>query len=70
VRARRVRRGRPDGSRKAARALGVLASVPQREVIDRIMTEEVVPALDQLGLGASHAWKVRKRGPGATRPAA
>jgi hypothetical protein len=62
-------RDAPDGSRKAARALGVLGSIPQREVIDRIMTEEIVPALDQLGLGASHAWKVRKRGPGATRPA-
>jgi len=57
-------RDAPEGSRKAARALGVLESVGQRAVIDQIMTEEIVPALDQLGLGASHAWKVRKRGGG------
>jgi hypothetical protein len=55
-------RDAPAGSRKAAAALGVLESVGQREVIRRIMEDEIVPALDQLGLGASHAWKVRKRG--------
>jgi hypothetical protein len=55
-------RDAPAGSRKAASALGVLESEGQREVIRRIMEEEIVPALDQLGLGASHAWKVRKRG--------
>jgi 1,2-phenylacetyl-CoA epoxidase catalytic subunit len=55
-------RDAPAGSRKAARALGVLESEGQREVIRQIMEEEIVPALDQLGLGASHAWKVRKRG--------
>jgi hypothetical protein len=55
-------RDAPAGSRKAARALGVLESVGQREVIRQIMEEEIIPALDQLGLGASHAWRVRKRG--------
>jgi len=55
-------RDAPAGSRKAARALGVLESDGQREVVRRIMEDEIVPALDQLGLGASHAWRVRKRG--------
>jgi len=55
-------RDAPAGSRKAARALGVLESIGQREVVGRIMEDEIVPALDQLGLGASHAWQVRKRG--------
>ena len=55
-------RDAPAGSRKAAAALGVLESEGQRLVIRQIMEEEIVPALDQLGLGASHAWKVRKRG--------
>ena len=50
-------RDAPAGSRKAARALGVLESEGQREVIRRIMEEEIVPALDELGLGASHAWE-------------
>jgi len=26
------------------------------------MEDEIVPALDALGLGASHAWRARKRG--------
>jgi hypothetical protein len=55
-------RDAPAGSRKAARALGVLESEGQREVIRSIMEDEIVPALDQLGLGATHAWKARKRG--------
>jgi hypothetical protein len=55
-------RDAPKGSRKAAAALGVLESVGQRAVIRQIMEDEIVPALDQLGLGASHAWRVRKRG--------
>jgi hypothetical protein len=54
-------RDAPPGSRKAARALGILESTGQREVIRHIMEDEIVPALDQLGLGASHAWRVRKR---------
>ncbi len=54
-------RDAPAGSRKAARALGVLESAGQRVTIRRIMEDEILPALDQLGLGASHAWRVRKR---------
>ncbi len=54
-------RDAPAGSRKGARALGVLESTGQREVIRQIMEEEIVPALDELGLGASHAWRVRRR---------
>jgi hypothetical protein len=55
-------RDAPPGSRKAARALGVLESEGQRRVIQQIMEDEIVPALDRLGLGASHAWKARVRG--------
>jgi hypothetical protein len=50
------------GSKKGARALGVLESEGQRAAVKQVMEEEIVPALDALGLGASHAWKVRKRG--------
>ena len=44
-------RDAPAGSRKAARALGILESEGQREVIRDVMEREIVPALDQLGLG-------------------
>jgi len=56
-------RGRdaPRGARKAARALGVLDTPTQRAAIQAIMEQEVVPGLDGLGLGASHAWRLRKR---------
>lgn len=64
-------RDAPKGSEAAARALGLLESEGQRAVIARIMEDEVIPALDQLGLGASHAWQVRKRGAGpVARPRA
>jgi hypothetical protein len=53
-------RDAPAGSRKAARALGVLESTGQRVVVRRIMEDEILPALDQLGLGSSHAWRVRR----------
>jgi hypothetical protein len=57
-------RGRdaPRGCEAAARALGVLDSEGQREAIGRVMEDEIVPALDALGLGASHAWRLRHRG--------
>jgi hypothetical protein len=55
-------RDAPPGARKAARALGVLDSQSQRAVVRQIMEDEIVPALDALGLGASHAWKARRRG--------
>ena len=61
---RRFWRGRdaPSASRKAARALGVLESDGQREAVRAVVEDEIVPALDALGLGASHAWRVRERG--------
>jgi hypothetical protein len=57
-------RGRdaPAGHEDAARALGVMGSMRQREVIGSIVEDEIVPGLDALGLGASHAWRVRRRG--------
>ena len=57
-------RGRdaPPGARKAARALGVLESEGQREAVRCVMEDEIVPALDALGLGSSHAWRIRQRG--------
>jgi len=61
---RRFFKGRdaPAPARRAARALGVLDSPAQRVVVRRIVEDEIVPALDALGLGASHAWRVRRRG--------
>jgi hypothetical protein len=57
-------RGRdaPEAARDAARALGVLESDGQRAAVRAVMEDEIVPALDALGLGASHAWRARKRG--------
>jgi hypothetical protein len=57
-------RGRdaPEAARGASRALGVLESEGQRHAVRAVMEDEVVPALDALGLGASHAWRARKRG--------
>jgi hypothetical protein len=55
-------RDAPAGAREAARALGVLDSESQREVVREIVEGEIVPGLDALGLGASHAWRVRRRG--------
>jgi len=61
---RRYWRGRdaPKGCEEAARALGVLDSIAQRETIRAVVEDEIVPGLDALGLGASHAWKLRQRG--------
>ncbi len=60
---RRFSKGRdaPAKSRAAARALGVLETKGQRAAVREVMTDEIVPALDALGLGASHAWKKRRR---------
>jgi 1,2-phenylacetyl-CoA epoxidase catalytic subunit len=59
----RFGRGRdaPKGSRAAARALGVLETKGQRAAVRAVMEQQIVPGLDALGLGASHAWKVRPR---------
>jgi hypothetical protein len=54
-------RDAPAGARKAARALGVLDTERQRKVVRDVMESEVVPGLDALGLGASHAWRARQR---------
>jgi rubrerythrin len=61
---RRFWRGRdaPASARKAADALGVLDSEGQREAVRAVMETEIVPVLDSLGLGASHAWRLRERG--------
>jgi len=57
-------RGRdaPAAVRDAARSLGVLESAGQRRAVRSVMEDEIVPGLDALGLGASHAWHARKRG--------
>jgi hypothetical protein len=52
----------PRGCKQAARALGVLDSAAQRAAVRAIMEQEIVPGLDGLGLGASHAWRARRRG--------
>jgi hypothetical protein len=61
---KRFWRGRdaPASARKAARDLGVLESEGQREAVRSVMESEIVPALDALGLGSSHAWRIRQRG--------
>jgi hypothetical protein len=56
----RFSRGREATTRegkKAARALGVLESRAQMEAVKAVTGDEIVPALDALGLGASHAWR-------------
>lgn len=60
---RRFARGRdaPRGSQSAARALGVLETRGQRAAVRAVMQEQIVPGLDALGLGASHAWKARSK---------
>jgi hypothetical protein len=55
-------RDAPASSEPAARALGVIDSATQRELIADVMAREVVPALDAFGLGAGSAWAIRKRG--------
>lgn len=55
-------RDAPRSCKKAADALGVLDSKSQRTAVRRVMQDELVPGLDALGLGASHAWRVRRRG--------
>ena len=55
-------RDAPRGSKQGARALGVLDTKTQRRVVRDVMQSEIVPGLDALGLGASHAWRARRRG--------
>ncbi len=58
-------RGRdaPSKVSDAARALGVLDSEGQRAAVRQVMEDEIIPGLDAIGLGASHAWRARTRGP-------
>jgi hypothetical protein len=67
---RRYWRGRdvPASDANAARALGLLDSDTQRATVRAVMASEVVPALDSLGLGASHVWRVRARGAAGSSP--
>jgi hypothetical protein len=48
-----------------AEALGVLGTAAQRTLIRSVIEEEIVPGLDAIGLGASHAWSAR---PAITEP--
>lgn len=59
----RFKHGRdaPAGLETQACALGVLDTPRQQEALERVMNEEIVPGLDALGLGASHAWAARSR---------
>ena len=56
-------RGRdaPEHASAGARALGVLDSHIQRDVIADVMNGEIVPALDAIGLAGSRAWAQRRR---------
>ncbi|HEX3854091.1 MAG TPA: ferritin-like domain-containing protein [Polyangiaceae bacterium] len=56
-------RGRdaPQHASAAAAALGVLDSATQREVIADVMKDEIVLALDAVGLSGSRAWAERRR---------
>jgi len=64
-------RDAPAAQQDAAAALGVLDTERQRLAIAALMERELIPGLDALGLGGSHAWAARRRGPPATprRPA-
>lgn len=57
----RGREAATKAGRKGARALGVLDSTSQMAATVKVTGDEIVPALDALGLGASHAWSVRER---------
>jgi hypothetical protein len=60
----------PASAAEAARSLGVLESDGQRRTVRAVMEEEIVPAFDALGLGGSHAWRLRERGaPGSSSEA-
>jgi 1,2-phenylacetyl-CoA epoxidase catalytic subunit len=50
-------RAAPKGSVRAMRALGVMDAATQAQVVKRVMEDEIVPAFDALGLGASHAYR-------------
>jgi hypothetical protein len=55
-------RDAPKGAAESARALGILDSKAQRAAISDVMENEILPALDAVGFGASRAWALRPRG--------
>jgi hypothetical protein len=59
-----IGRDAPPGAKRAARALGVLDSTSLRRLIRDVIENEIVPGLDALGLGGSHAWRLRRRASG------
>ncbi|MBS2012997.1 MAG: hypothetical protein JST00_08930 [Deltaproteobacteria bacterium] len=56
-----IGRDAPRGARAAARALGLLDTATQRATLKDVVESEIVPALDAIGLSASHAWRARRR---------
>jgi hypothetical protein len=56
-------RDAPPGTKRAARALGVLDTASLRRLIRTAVENEIVPGLDALGLGGSHAWRRRRKAP-------
>jgi hypothetical protein len=56
----RGREATSKAAKKGADALGVLDSRAQMDAVVAVTGDEIVPALDALGLGASHAWKQRE----------
>ncbi|HEY4104260.1 MAG TPA: ferritin-like domain-containing protein [Polyangiaceae bacterium] len=54
-------RDAPAHASDAARALGVLDSLTQRQAIAELMDAEIIPALDAIGLDGSGAWAARRR---------
>jgi len=57
-----IGRDAPRGSKRAARDLGVLDTATLRRLTRSAVEHEIVPALDALGLGGTHAWRVRRKG--------
>ena len=57
----RGRAAKDPAARAGTRALGVLDSKTQVRAVREVTAEQIVPALDELGLGASFAWKARQR---------
>jgi hypothetical protein len=57
-----IGRDAPPSATRSARALGILDSKTQRAVIRDAMENEIVPAFDALGFGASRTWPLRRRG--------
>ena len=53
----------PKADQKSLAALGILDTPKQRAVVSAVIENEIIPGLDALGLGASHAWAARKRLP-------